>query len=389
MQAYLALEDGTIFTGEAFGGWNKEKIAGEVVFNTSMTGYQEVLTDPSYAGEIVTMTYPLIGNYGINEHDFESGGPKVEAFVVREYCEVPSNWRTKDSLDEFLKKHQIPGIAGIDTRALTKRLRNYGTMRGLLAREGAGISTEKLLQEVRETPDISGMDLVPTVTIKKPYTLPGEGYHVVLIDFGTKQNIIRCLYPKKRIGDPTSMSLDNNQERAYGDGCKLTVVPANMASEEIIKLNPHGVVLSNGPGDPKQVPYAVETTKKLLGRVPIFGICLGHQILGMAAGGTTYKLPFGHRGGNHPVKDLKTGKVYITSQNHGFAVDADSLKGEAEVSHLNLNDNTVEGLRFRDVPAFSVQYHPESSPGPTDSEYLFHHFFDMMQDFWGKEGKHA
>lgn len=357
MKAFLALEDGTVYEGIAFGAVGVGQ--GEVVFNTSMTGYQEILTDPSYCGQIVVMTYPLIGNYGINLEDMESAGPKVRGFVVRELCDLPSNWRASGSLESFLKENNIVGIQGIDTRSLTRRLRSQGTMKGVLV--AGEVTREELTELARKAPGLTGQDLVSQVTVREPYTIDGDKYHVVVMDFGVKHNIVRWL---------TKL------------GCRVTVVPADTFAEEIFSLNPDGIILSNGPGDPKGVLYAAETIRRLLGYCPIFGICLGHQLLALALGGDTYKLPFGHRGGNHPVKDLAAGRVYITSQNHGFAVDAASLKEDlAEVTHINLNDNTVEGFKCRKVPCFSVQYHPEAFPGSTDSEYLFFEFFDMMHDF--------
>ena len=349
-QARLVLEDGSIYTGQSFGA--DGEIGGEVVFNTGMTGYQEILTDPSYSGQIVTMTYPLIGNYGINPFDFESRRPHARGFIVKVYCPEPSNWRAELTLDAFLKQYDIPGIAGLDTRALTKRLRSKGTMRGLITT--AADSEAELLERVAAIPDLSGQDFIKGVTTDRVYS-EGEGNrHVVLVDFGAKGNIVR---------------------RLVAHGCRVTVVPCDITGAEILGMKPDGIMLSNGPGDPKDVPYAVQTVRELQGRLPIFGICLGHQIIGLALGGDTYKLKFGHRGGNHPVKNLLTGKVTITSQNHGFAVRADSLDpAEAIVSHVNVNDGTVEGLRHRRLPIFSVQYHPEAAPGPTDSEYLFDEF---------------
>jgi len=362
MQAHLVLEDGTIFTGQSFGAAGLRQ--GEVVFNTSMTGYQEILTDPSYAGQIVTMTYPLIGNYGINPEDMESTCSRARGFVVRELCDFPSNWRSRGSLEEFLKEQDILGIQGIDTRALTRILRSRGTMRGILTTEELG--PEKMVELARQAPGLTGQDLVAEVTTKEPYTIEGGPYKVVVMDFGVKQNIIRWLLKT---------------------GFTVRVVPAQTSAEEIIAWQPDGLMLSNGPGDPKAVRYAAETIKKLLGRLPIFGICLGHQLLGLALGGDTYKLPFGHRGGNHPVKDLVTGRVYITAQNHGFAIDPASLNPQlVQVSHLNLNDQTVEGLRCLGIPAYSVQYHPEGFPGSTDSEYLFYEFFGLVEDF-RKQGR--
>lgn len=353
MKAYLALEDGTCFTGEAFGATGKAN--GEVVFNTGMTGYQEILTDPSYCGQIVTMTYPLIGNYGINREDMESARPRARGLVVHSLAEHPSNWRAELKLEEFLAAHGVVGIRGIDTRALTRRLRRSGTMRGVIATGDWPL--EQLAEEARQSPPLSGQQLVPQVTTPEPYSLPGSGPHVVVVDFGVKENILRWL---------TKLS------------CRVTVVPAGTTAEEVLEYRPDGVLLSNGPGDPKDVPDAVRTIRDLLGTLPIFGICLGHQLLGLALGADTYKLPFGHRGGNHPVKDLATGRVYITSQNHGYAIDARTLPREVEASHVNLNDGTVEGLRHWRLPAFSVQYHPEACPGPEDSAYLFDRFMKMM-----------
>lgn len=356
MKAVLVLEDGTVFEGEGFGAETEN--FGEVVFNTSMTGYQEILTDPSYCGQIVTMTYPLIGNYGINPDDFESRKPFVMGFVVREFCEFPSNWRSEKTVDQYLKENGIPGISGIDTRALTRRLRNYGTMGGVIA-TGDSIDIEGMKKRVREHPNLMGSGHVLKVTIDESYTLPNNGYKVVLMDFGAKANIARSL---------------------HNLGCEVTVVPAKTTAGEIMALNPDGIMLSNGPGDPEDVDFAINTVKELFGQKPIFGICLGHQIIGLALGGKTYKLKFGHRGANHPVKDLASGKVHISSQNHGYAVDADSISNkEVVVSHINLNDNTVEGLKHLSLPIFSVQYHPEASPGPRDSDYLFQQFLDLMK----------
>ena len=349
-QARLVLEDGAVFSGASFGAAGE--IGGEVVFNTGMTGYQEILTDPSYSGQIVTMTYPLIGNYGVNIADYESAHPFARGFIVKEYCESPSNWRADRTIDAFLKKYQVLGLAGIDTRALTKRLRAEGTMKGLITT--AQDSDAAVLERVRALPALSGQDFVKRASTDHIYT-EGSGPHkVVLVDFGAKANIQRSL---------------------IHNDCTVTVVPCDTTSDQILNLAPDGVMLTNGPGDPKDVPYAVRTVRELLGKAPIFGICLGHQIIGLALGGDTYKLKFGHRGGNHPVKNLLNGAVTITSQNHGFAVAAESLNpDQVVVSHRNVSDQTVEGLKHRYLPVFSVQYHPEACPGPTDSEYLFKEF---------------
>lgn len=353
-QARLVLEDGMIYYGKSFG--FEEEVGGEVVFNTGMTGYQEILTDPSYSGQIVTMTYPLIGNYGINAYDHESRHPFARGFVVKEYCDHPSNWRVEITLDQFLKDHQVIGICGVDTRSLTKRLRTHGTMRGLITVSDE--SDAAVIERVKTLPQLSGQDFVRMATTDRIDTEGDGAKHVVLIDFGAKANIGRSL---------------------IAQGCKVTTVPCDTTSEAILGLNPDGIMLSNGPGDPKDVMYAVETVKSLLGKLPIFGICLGHQIIGLALGGDTYKLKFGHRGGNHPVKNLLTGKVTITSQNHGFAVREESLDPDVVlVSHRNVNDGTVEGLKHRHLPVFSVQYHPEAAPGPNDSEELFQEFVAMM-----------
>jgi carbamoyl-phosphate synthase small subunit len=358
VKAFLALEDGTVFQGESFGAIGIKQ--GEVVFNTSMVGYQEILTDPSYCGQIVVMTYPLIGNYGINPEDMESAGPQVSGFVIRELCNMPSNFRSRRILEEFLKEHNIIGIQGIDTRALTRRLRNFGTMGGVITTDE--IKREKLVELAQKASVLSGEDLPAQVSTKEPYTIArGQERTVVVIDFGVKRNIIRWLVKL---------------------GCTVTVVPAKTSAEEILKYHPDGIMLSNGPGDPKGVFYAVETIKKLLGKKPILGISLGHQLLGLALGADTYKLPFGHRGENHPVKDLSTGRVYITSQNHGFAIKPETVKTSvAEVSHLNLNDGTIEGLICKSIPAFSIQYCPEAFPGSNDTELMFLYFFDMIKHF--------
>jgi carbamoyl-phosphate synthase small subunit len=385
MRALLALEDGTWFEGKAFGA--PVTTTGEICFNTSMTGYQEVLTDPSYRGQIVTMTYPMIGNYGINPLDNESSGPHVRGFVIEELCREPSNYRSVESLDDYLKRHGIPGIEGIDTRALTKRLRVAGAMRAILTRED--ISPEEAVARAAAAPGMVGMDYVKEVTtpesfvwdendrLSRDWTIPNpsqdtglthEGvdvyaplaparHHVVAYDFGVKHNILR---------------------RLRQSGFKVTVVNARTTAEEVLSLNPDGVFLSNGPGDPAALDYIHREIRTLIPRKPIFAICLGHQILGHATGGKTFKLKFGHRGGNQPVKDLRDGRVAITSQNHGFAVDADALPSNVEVTHINLNDGTVEGLRHRDYPVFSVQYHPEAAPGPNDARYFFEEFAKLI-----------
>jgi len=368
VKAVLLLEDGTRFEGKAFGARSEK--CGEVVFNTSMSGYQEILTDPSYHEQIITMTYPLIGNYGTNVEDWESRKSFVSGFVVKENCPYPSNWRNGRTLDGYLQDNGIVGIEGIDTRRLVRHIRTQGAMRGILS----AIETDphRLAAKLAEYPGLVGRDIVRDVTVDAPYTwdqgvvdvlnpgrpAPEPKYKVVAIDCGMKQNILRLL---------------------VSHGCDLTIVPAQATAEEILALRPDGVFLSNGPGDPAAVTYTVETVKALLGKVPIFGICLGHQILGLALGGTTYKLKFGHRGANHPVKNLLTGKIEITSQNHGFCVDLDSLADkDVELTHMNLNDNTLEGIRCERLSAFSVQYHPEASPGPHDSRYLFEDFVALM-----------
>ena len=371
--AKLALENGTIFTGEAFGA--SGEVTGEVVFNTSMTGYQEILTDPSYAGQIVTMTYPMIGNYGVNSEDLESVKPHVSGFVVREYFEFHSNFRSQQSLGEWLSKHNIIAMQGIDTRKLTKIIRTVGAMRGVIST--IDIDDLSLVRKAKRSPLMAGLDLTKKVTTEIPYmwdevdrtpfalipqqkkNLNGQRWNVVVFDYGVKQNILRRL---------TSF------------GCDLTVVPSSYSSEQVLEMNPDGIFLSNGPGDPAAVKYAIENIKKLIGRKPIFGICLGHQLLGLALGGKTFKLKFGHRGANHPVKNLLTNEIEITSQNHGFAVNPDSLNpSEIEITHVNLNDGTNEGFRHRTLPLFCVQYHPEASPGPHDSDYLFDQFIEMME----------
>jgi carbamoyl-phosphate synthase small subunit len=366
--AWLVLRDGRTFRGRALGAVGEA--SGEVIFNTAMQGYQEILTDPSYRGQIVAMTYPMIGNYGVNEEDVESRRPWVNGFIVKEASAVASNFRAGASLDSYLERHGIVGIQDIDTRALTRHLRDHGAQDGIVSSVEA--DPRRLVDRARALPGLIGHDLVAEVTAAAPYTWsegpwqlsrghvapPAPRFSVVAYDCGIKFNILRQL-------------------RAIG--CDVTVVPAATTSAEVLTRKPSGVFLSNGPGDPEGVPYLIESVRGLLGRVPIFGICLGHQILGLAAGGRTYKLPFGHHGANHPVKDLSTGRVEITAQNHGFAVDPESVSALGwEPTHLNLNDGTCEGLRHREWPVLSVQYHPEASPGPHDANYLFHRFTDLM-----------
>ncbi len=375
LKAKLALENGTVFTGEAFGA--DVEVTGEVVFNTSLTGYQEILTDPSYAGQIVTMTYPLIGNYGVNVDDLESVKPRVAGFVVREYFDFYSNFRANRSLGDWLKEHGVPAIQGIDTRMLTKLIRTVGAMRGVLST--VDLDDARLVEKARSSPLMAGLDLTKHVTTHEPYlwnevdttpfalaplasaklnSMNGKRWNVVVMDYGVKHNILR---------------------RLASYGCQLTVVPSQYSAEQVLELNPDGIFLSNGPGDPAAVRYAVRNLRALIGKKPIFGICLGHQLLALALGGKTFKLKFGHRGANHPVKNLVTQAIEMTSQNHGFAVDPISLDPSAvEITHVNLNDGTNEGLRHRELPLFSVQYHPEASPGPHDSDYLFAHFVGMM-----------
>jgi carbamoyl-phosphate synthase small subunit len=368
VQAKLALEDGTVYTGRGFGA--PGETFGEVVFNTSMTGYQEVLTDPSYKGQIVTMTYPLIGNYGINPEDRESVRPQVEGFIVRELSRAPSNFRSQGSLDAYLAENRVIGLEGIDTRALVRRLRVRGAMTGVLSTVDADDAS--LVRKARSSPNIVGRDLVREVVPAQPFAWsegftsplvgqlqPGRpaGPHVVALDYGMKWNILRCLVQV---------------------GCRVTVVPGTATAEQVLGHRPDGIFLSNGPGDPEPLSYAIDTIRGLVGKQPIFGICLGHQLLGLALGAHTFKLKFGHRGANQPVLNQRTNRVEITTQNHGFAVSLDALPHDLEPTHINLNDGTLEGMRHRRYPLFSVQYHPEASAGPHDSAYLFEEFRKMI-----------
>ena len=382
MQAILALEDGRIFRGQGYG--HPGECSGEVVFNTSLTGYQEIATDPSYAGQIVVLTNPQIGNYGTNQADNESARPFIEGLIVREFSAVSSNWRSEQVTDEYMERYAVPVLAEIDTRALVRHLRTHGVMRGVISTETT--NADALIQKAKQIRKMDGTDLARVVSTKSIYhfdaddsrnqsgdsLLPDNLYqneearkrlHVVAYDFGIKQNILRML---------------------TREGCRVTVVPAETTADEVLGMKPDGVFLSNGPGDPEPVDYAVKAIRDMLGRVPVFGICLGHQLCGLALGGKTYKLKFGHHGGNHPVKNNATGKVEITAHNHNFAVDPDSINAnEVELTHVDLNDQTLEGLRHKMLPLFSVQYHPEAAPGPHDSHYLFRDFRKMMEEWKG------
>jgi carbamoyl-phosphate synthase small subunit len=388
MQAILALEDGRIFRGEGYG--HPGECQGEVVFNTSLTGYQEIATDPSYAGQIVVLTNPQIGNYGTNQADNEASKPYIEGLIVREFSAISSNWRSEQVTDEYMERYSVPVLAEIDTRALVRHLRTHGVMRGVISTTSTDI--DALVAKARAIRKMDGTDLAKVVSTKQSYhfdendplyqggdpLLPGmlsplhdaasslhgrDQLHVVAYDFGIKQNILRML---------------------ARENCKVTVVPAQTTAEDVLALKPNGVFLSNGPGDPEPVDYAVKAIRNMMGRVPVFGICLGHQLCGLALGGKTYKLKFGHHGGNHPVRNNATGKVEITAHNHNFAVDPDSVNAnEVELTHVDLNDNTLEGLRHKTLPLFSVQYHPEAAPGPHDSHYLFRDFRSMMEEWKG------
>ena len=370
-RAVLALEDGTVFEGVSFGAPTER--AGEVVFNTSLTGYQEIFTDPSYAGQIMVLTNPQIGNYGANPEDCESGRPHIEGLVVREFSSVASNWRSEQSAADFLAHAGVPILAEVDTRALVRHLRSRGVMRGVL--HAGNAPAAELIAKAQAAPSMAGQDLATRVSARDSYlwtsgVIPASPsdleepaaevrHHVVAYDFGIKRNILRRLVHK---------------------GCRVTVVPAGTTAEDVLTLRPDGVFLSNGPGDPEPLEFQAAQVRKLIGRTPVFGICLGHQVLGLALGGKTYKLKFGHRGANHPVLNRLTNKVEITSQNHGFCVDPDSLPADVEITHMNLNDHTLEGFRHRGHPAFCVQYHPEASPGPHDSHYLFDDFIKLIEE---------
>ena len=375
LPAYLVLADGTVYEGDSFGA--EVSAYGEVVFTTAMTGYQEMLTDPSFAGQLVVPTYPLMGNYGVNEEDFESGHIQVAGFIVRSWSDGPSHALSRGTLHDYLTSQGVPGLSGVDTRALTRKLRTHGVMMGALA---VDIAPEEALTRLREGPQYSATDFVRQISTEAPYQWrdapaplamnpgPETPSRIVVTDYGVKYNILRILERK---------------------GHEVVVVPAGLPASEVLALKPRGVVLSPGPGDPALLDYVVETAKSLVGHVPVMGICLGHQVIAQVFGGRTYKLKFGHRGANHPVKELATGRVHITAQNHGYTVDGDSLPGELEVSHVNLNDGTVEGLRHRSLPILTIQYHSEASPGPRDNEYLFDRFLEMVEESAGGAGKRS
>mgnify|MGYP003979249633 FL=1 len=373
MKAVLALADGRIFEGTSFGA--KGEVTGEIIFNTSMTGYQEVITDPSYYGQMIVMTYPLIGNYGVNPEDFESDRPHLSSLIIKELSSISSNWRSHDTLHNFLTNHGIPGVYGIDTRALTRHIRNTGAQQAILST--LDTNPESLVQKAKQLPCLTGRDLVKEVTCKKPYEWHEEKWEkknkiysnqkiinsknsifIVAYDYGIKRNILRMLKQS---------------------GCNIKVVPATMPADEVLAMRPNGVFLSNGPGDPTAVPYALNNIKYLIGKIPLFGICLGHQILTLALGATIYKMKFGHHGGNQPVMNLKTRRVEITAQNHGFAVEPSSINTDCSITSINLNDNTIEGISHNSLPIISIQYHPEASPGPHDSSYVFKEFIDLIE----------
>jgi carbamoyl-phosphate synthase small subunit len=375
MEALLVLEDGTVFTGRSFGAVGEQ--VGEVVFNTGMTGYQEILTDPSYRGQMVVMTYPHIGNTGINDQDPEAGEPHIRALLVRNACRRESSWRARQSLAQYLAEHEIMALTDIDTRALTRHLRQFGALRGVVST--IDLDPVSLQRKALASDTTSDLDLVAEVTCERPYQwrdpvddewlreIPvhtggldcEQMLHVVAYDCGIKRNILRQL---------------------VSSGCRVTVVPASTSAQDTLSLQPDGVFLSNGPGDPERVPYTIASVRELMGQVPIFGICLGHQVLGLAMGGRKYKLKFGHHGSNHPVKDLRTGRIAITAQNHNFVIDVDTIQDQVELTHVNLYDGTVEGMRHRSLPVFSVQYHPEAAPGPHDANPLLAQFVQMMRD---------
>ncbi|KRG09936.1 carbamoyl phosphate synthase small subunit [Staphylococcus sp. NAM3COL9] len=356
---YLVLEDGSYYEGYPLG--SDQLTVGEIVFNTAMTGYQETISDPSYTGQIITFTYPLIGNYGINRDDFESLVPTLNGVVVKEASNHPSNFRKQKTLHDVLVEYDIPGISGVDTRSITRKIRNFGVLKATFTDNKAEI--ESLVEQLKTTE--LPKNEVTQVSTKTPYVSTGYDLSVVLVDFGKKQNIVRELNTR---------------------GCNVTVVPYDTSAEAIMRMTPDGVMLSNGPGDPEEMKIAIEMIKDILGRIPFFGICLGHQLFALSQGATSFKMKFGHRGANHPVKDLKTEKIAITSQNHGYAIDKDSLvDSDLEITHVAINDGTIEGLKHKSLPAFSVQYHPEACPGPSDSNYLFDEFIDMMNDHKAKE----
>jgi carbamoyl-phosphate synthase small subunit len=373
MKAVLALADGRIFEGTSFGA--QGEVTGEIIFNTSMTGYQEVITDPSYCGQMIVMTYPLIGNYGVNPEDFESDRPHLSSLIIKELSSISSNWRSDDTLHNFLTNHGIPGVHGIDTRALTRHIRNTGAQQAILST--LDTNPESLVQKAKKLPCLTGRDLVKEVTCKEPYEWheekwgnknkinsdqkninPKNSIFIVAYDFGIKRNILRMLKQS---------------------GCNIKVVPAAMPADEVLAMRPNGVFLSNGPGDPTAVPYALNNVKYLIGKIPLFGICLGHQILSLALGATIYKMKFGHHGGNQPVMNLKTRRVEITAQNHGFGVEPSSINTDCSITSINLNDNTIEGISHNSLPIISIQYHPEASPGPHDSSYIFKEFIDLIE----------